>query len=242
MFNAANAMANGGAGAMTLEEVEARINQILQAINQLPRNRLVNQARNIKKERNNAKAYNEQFGPSQLRRQMIRNREMAFRNNLRKTLSRREKPPQGVKRKYHPSYHPGNSNSENNLTVRRRRLLFKQERAADTAAALPSGSAKKRAKKSARTFGKKAQRIQKLRIALVKTYKVPSPTSSGGQPSPPYGRPVGMESGVGANVVARRDLPTRSSGSQSSGQGSPRRRPSHNNASWSAGSQGSAKR
>ena len=220
LFNMRNAQAQGGAGAHNLSPrtLESEINRLLINIAALPSNKQVEHARNIKKERDNLRRYNAAFGPSQLRRQMIKNREEAFMENLRREVRRVAAPPKRKRTKYlpRPAWSPGN-NSQNNLAVKQRRLGANVGRLA-TSIAQAAPNAKPALRQQMRVLRRRLAKVKTTRKRLLtqRPPKSPSPAPSNslGANESPYTRQAesGRASGAG-RTTPRRGKSTESGGS-----------------------------
>lgn len=242
LFNMRNAQAQGGAGAHNLSPrtLNRTINQLLINISALPSNKQVQYARNIKSERNDLKRYNAEFGPSQYRRQMIRNREKAFVENLKREVRRVAVPRLRRRAKYlqRPMGSPAN-NSQNNLALKQRRLGANVGRLATSIA---------QAAPNAKPALRQQMRVLRRRLAKVKTTRnrlltqrpprspSPAPSNSLGANEYHFTPPAasGRASGLG------RTTPRRGKSSESGGSvGAPRRRReiAYSNKNWSPGTQ-----
>lgn len=242
LINMRNTQARGGAGQHNLSPrtLESEINRLLTDINTLPSNKQVQYARNIKRERENLKRYNAEFGPSQLRRQMIKNREKAFMENLKGELRRVANPPKRKRTKYlpRPAWSPSN-NSQNNLAAKQRRITGGVQRLA-TSIAQAAPNAKPALRQQMRVLRRRLTKVKTTRKRLLtqRPPKSPSPAPSNslGANESHFTPPAasGRVSGAG------RTTPRRGKSSESGGSvGSPRRRReiAYDNKNWSPGTQ-----
>lgn len=220
LLNMRNTQAQGGAGAHNLSPrtLESEINRILRNISALPSNKQVEHARNIKKERDNLRRYNAAFGPSQLRRQMIQNREKTFVENLRREVRRVTAPPKRKRTKYlrRPSPTP-NANSQNNLAAKQRRVTGGVQRLATRIAqAMPNDKPALRDRLRAMRRKLTAVKTTRKRLLTQRPPKSPSPAPSNsmGANESHFTLPAesGRASGVG-RITPRRGKSTESGGS-----------------------------
>jgi hypothetical protein len=243
LFNMRNTQARGGAGPNWLSPrtLESEINRILTNISALPQNKQVAHARNIQKERANLLRYNAEFGPSQYRRQMIRNREKAFVENLKREVRRVANPPKRKRTKYlrRPAMSPDSNSSQNNLAAKQRRLATRVGRLATSIAqAAPNNKAALR--EQMRVVRRRLVKVKKTRRRLLtqRPPRAPSPAPSNslGANESHFTPPAasGRASGLG------RTTPRRGKSSESGGSvGAPRRRReiAYSNKNWSPGTQ-----
>lgn len=221
LLNMRNTQAQGGAGPNWLSPrtLESEINRILTNISALPSNKQVEHVRNIKKERDNIRRFNAEFGPSQYRRQMIKNREEAFKKNLRREVRRVASPPKRKRAKYlrRPAMSPDSNSSQNNLAAKQRRLNRRVQRlATDIAQAMPANKAVLRGQM--RPLRRRLTKVKTTRKRLLtqRPPKSPSPAPSNsmgahdGHLTPPAAS--GRASGVG-RATPRREKSTESGGS-----------------------------